>query len=349
MKVIKGRGALSNRPSRFLDTSSELDLEQGSEHIPATELMVDHARSIITRNESPDVPFEQSINPYRGCEHGCIYCFARPSHAYWDLSPGLDFETKIFYKPDGPQLLEAALKKPGYVCRPIVLGTNTDPYQPIDRKLQLTRQLMQVLQKYRHPFFLITKGSHVLRDLDILEEMAAARLCSVLVSLTTLDNELKARLEPRAAAPDSRLATIRSLTSAGVPTGILVAPIIPAINDAELEDLLAAGAAAGARTAGYVFLRLPREVRDLFYEWLHQHYPERAQRVISRIRESRGGSDYDSNFGSRMRGSGIYADLIAQRFKKACARLGLNSRESVEFDCEAFRHKMQVGHQLPLL
>lgn len=350
-KVIKGRGALTNRQSRFLNAQSELDEEEPeSRTIPATELMIDKSRSIITQNQSPDVPFEQSVNPYRGCEHGCIYCFARPSHAYWDLSPGLDFETKIFYKPDGPRLLEAALKKTGYHCRPIVLGTNTDPYQPIDRELYLTRQLMQVLQQYRHPFSLITKGSHVLRDLDILEEMAQDNLCSVMVSMTTLDKHLKRRLEPRAASPESRLNTIKALSETGVPVGVLVAPIIPAINDAELETILAASAEAGARSAGYVFLRLPHEVKDLFYEWLHEHYPERADHVISLIRQSRGGADYDSHFVRRMRGSGVYADLIAQRFQKACKRLGLNRDRLVDLDCEAFVRKMQkMGSQLSLL
>lgn len=343
----KGRAALSNPESRFLDTTSEFD--GGEEAAPRTELLLDRATSIITRNRSPDIPFEQSINPYRGCEHGCIYCFARPSHAYWDLSPGLDFETKIFYKPDGPRLLEETLKKSGYRCQPIVLGTNTDPYQPVDRQLQLTRRLMEVLQKYRHPFSLITKGSHVLRDLDILEEMAGERLCSVTVSLTTLDRSLKTRLEPRAASPESRLETIRRLAAAGVPTGVLIAPVIPAINDAELEALLTAAAEAGAEAAGYVFLRLPREVKDLFYEWLHQHYPQRAAHVISLIRQSRGGADYDASFGSRMRGSGVYADLIAQRFKKACIRLGLSVERGVELDCQPFVRRMQVGSQLSLL
>lgn len=348
-KATKGRGALSNCQSRFLNVRSEFDESEESMSNPATELMVDQASSIITRNDSPDVPFVQSINPYRGCEHGCIYCFARPSHAYWDLSPGLDFETKIFYKPNGPQLLEAALTKPGYHCRPVVLGTNTDPYQPIDRELQLSRELMQVLQKYRHPFSLITKGSHVLRDLDILEEMARDKLCSVMISVTTLDKDLKRRLEPRAASPEARLEALRALSEVGVPTGVLVAPIIPAINDAELEAILEACADAGARTADYVFLRLPREVRDLFYEWLEEHYPQRAKHVISLIRQSRQGGDYDHQFGTRMRGTGVYADLIAQRFRRACSRLGLNSDRMVDLDCSAFARTMGSGDQLSLL
>lgn len=349
MKAIKGRGALSNTQSRFVNVRSEFDDQMEAAANPATELIVDKASSIITRNSSPDVPFEQSINPYRGCEHGCIYCFARPSHAYLDLSPGLDFETKIFHKPNGPQLLEAALRKPGYRCQPIVLGTNTDPYQPIDRELQLTRQLMQVLQKYRHPFSLITKGSHVLRDLDILEEMARAGLCSVMVSVTTLDKNLKRRLEPRAASPESRLETVRALSAAGVPTGVLVAPVIPAINDCELEAILEACAEAGARAADYVFLRLPREVKDLFYEWLAEHYPRRARHVISLIRQSREGADYDHQFGTRMRGTGVYADLIAQRFRKACVRLGLTGDRMAGLDCSAFVRTVGLGDQLSLL
>ncbi|MGQ9427511.1 PA0069 family radical SAM protein [Gilvimarinus sp. F26214L] len=341
-RPIRGRGAISNRSSRFLQHHSHWEPEQPAEaeehrgRIPATELHVDRARSIITRNESPDVPFDRSINPYRGCEHGCIYCFARPSHAYLDLSPGLDFETRIFYKPDGPQLLEAALEKRNYRCAPIVLGTNTDPYQPVDQRLSLTRELLLVLQRYRHPVSIITKGSHVLRDRDILEAMAEDSLCSVTVSMTTLDNGLKRTLEPRTASPRSRLDTVAQLSAAGVPVGVLVAPVIPMINDQEMEAILEASAKAGAQTAGYVFLRLPREVRDLFYEWLHEHYPQRAEHVISLIRQSRAGGDYQNQFGQRMRGTGVFAELISQRFRKACARLQLNRRESVELNCDLF-------------
>lgn len=347
-KSIKGRGAISNRQSRYLGEQSDYDPAEDERTVPATELLVDHAKTIITRNKSPDVPFEQSINPYRGCEHGCIYCFARPTHAYWDLSPGLDFETKIFYKPEGPQLLEKALSRPAYRCQPIVLGTNTDPYQPVDQQLQITRKLLLVLQKYRHPFSLITKGSHVLRDLDIFEEMAREDLCSVTVSVTTLDKDLKRILEPRTASPQARLRTVAELTARGVPTGILMAPVIPMINDRELEVLLERCAQAGAATAGYVFLRLPLEVRDLFYEWLHNHYPDRAEHVISLIRQSRDGADYQSQFGRRMRGSGVYADLIAQRFKKACGRFGLNQRDPVALNCELFSKPIESGDQLSL-
>lgn len=347
-KLIKGRGAGSNRQSRFLDRQSDYDSDEDERIIPATELLVDRAKSIITRNKSPDVPFEQSINPYRGCEHGCIYCFARPTHAYWDLSPGLDFETKIFYKPEAPQLLEAALRRPAYRCEPLVLGTNTDPYQPVDQQLEITRQLLLVLQKFRHPVSLITKGSHVLRDLDILEDMARDNLCSVTVSVTTLDRQLKRTLEPRTASPEARLRIVANLAEKGVPTSVLVAPVIPMINDGEMEAILERCAAAGARTAGYVFLRLPLEVRDLFYEWLHNHYPDRAEHVISLIRQSRDGADYQNQFGRRMRGSGVYADLIAQRFKKACARFGLNKRDPVALNCDLFSKPAESGDQLAL-
>jgi DNA repair photolyase len=351
MKVIKGRGAGSNRQSRFLTLQSEVngEEEQEQDSAPATELLVDTAKSIITRNRSPDVPFEQSINPYRGCEHGCIYCFARPTHAYWDLSPGLDFETKIFYKPNAAELLESALQKPGYRCEPIVLGTNTDPYQPIDQRLQITRELLEVLQRYRHPVSLITKGSHVLRDLDILEEMAKDNLCSVMVSVTSLDNHLKRTLEPRTASPQSRLRTIARLSQSGVPVGVLMAPVIPMINDHEIEALLEACMEAGARTAGYVFIRLPLEVKGLFYEWLHSHYPERAEHVISLIRQSRDGADYQNEFGTRMRGTGVYADLIAQRFRKTTSRLGLAERETTSLNCELFKKMVQAGEQMSLL
>lgn len=337
-RVIKGRGAVSNRQSRFVAQQSAFDAEEMLEQteFPKTQLLVDTAKSIISRNRSPDLPFDQSINPYRGCEHGCIYCFARPTHAYWDLSPGLDFETKIIYKPNAAKLLEKALQKPGYQCEPIVLGTSTDPYQPIDQRLQITRELLLVLQRYRHPVSLITKGSHVLRDLDILREMARDNLCSVMVSVTSLDNQLKRSLEPRTASPQARLRIVAKLSEAGVPVGVLMAPIIPMINDHEIEKTLKACAEAGARSAAYVFIRLPLEVRDLFHEWLHSHYPDRADHVISLIRQSREGADYQNQFGTRMRGSGVYADLIAQRFRKASARLGLVKRDSIQLSCEHF-------------
>jgi DNA repair photolyase len=350
-RLVKGRGAVSNRQSRFVAQQSEFDDHEATEQkqYPETQLLVDNAKSIITRNRSPDVPFDQSINPYRGCEHGCIYCFARPTHAYWDLSPGLDFETKIIYKPNAAELLEKALQNPGYRCESIVLGTSTDPYQPIDQRLQITRELLLVLQRYRHPVSLITKGSHVLRDLDILQEMARDNLCSVMVSVTSLDNQLKRTLEPRTASPQARLRTITQLAESDVPVGVLVAPIIPMINDCEMESILKACAEAGARTAAYVFIRLPLEVRDLFHEWLHTHYPDRAEHVISLIRQSREGADYKNQFGTRMRGSGVYADLIAQRFKKASARFGLNRRESIQLNCDLFSRPVRSGDQLPLL
>lgn len=338
-KPLKGRGALSNGQSRYLATTSEWLEEEAAEetcHKPPTELIIDKAKSIIATNSSPDVPFDQSVNPYKGCEHGCIYCFARPTHAYWDLSPGLDFETKIFYKPNGPELLERAIDKPNYICKPLAFGTNTDPYQPIDQQLQITRQLLQVLQRFRHPFSLVTKGSHVLRDLDIFADMAADNLCSVRITITTLSNDLKRTLEPRAASARTRLEAVKVLHEHKVPVGILMAPVIPMINDMEIEQILEASAAAGARSANHLFIRLPLEVRDLFYEWLHAHFPERAKHVISLIRQSREGADYTSEFGTRMRGNGVFAELIAHRFAVTCKRFGLTQARESELTRDLF-------------
>jgi DNA repair photolyase len=341
-EAIKGRGALTNQPSRYLASHSEyfdaeLEDEEWAKGFPQTELILDHAKSIITTNKSPDIPFDQSINPYKGCEHGCIYCFARPTHAYWDLSPGLDFETKILYKPEGPDLLERAINKASYVCKPIAFGTNTDPYQPVDQQLQITRQLLQVLQRYRHPFTLVTKGSHVLRDLDIFTDMAADNLCSVRISVTTLSNELKRVLEPRAASVGSRLKTIKILSGNKVPVGILMAPIIPMINDMEIEDVIQASAEAGAQCANHIFIRLPLEVKELFHEWLHQHFPKRAKHVINLIRQSRNGADNSSEYGTRMRGTGVFADLIAKRFALTCERFGLVNSRNDELTMNLFR------------
>ncbi len=340
---IKGRGALSNEQSRYLTSRSEyfddelLDDEEAWPTKPRTELIRDSAKSIITTNQSPDIPFDQSINPYKGCEHGCIYCFARPTHAYWDLSPGLDFETKILYKPDGPALLEAALQKPKYVCKPIAFGTNTDPYQPVDQTLGITRQLLEILQRYRHPFTLVTKGSHVLRDLDIFTDMAADKLCSIRISVTTLSNELKRVLEPRAASVGARLKMLNTLSENKVPVGILMAPIIPMINDIEIEEVLEACAERGALSANHIFIRLPLEVKDLFHQWLQQHFPERAQHVINLIRQSRNGLDNSSKYGTRMRGTGVFADLIAERFALSCKRLGLQNRREDQLRCDLFK------------
>jgi len=310
----------------------------------------EHAKSIISRNQSPDIPFEQSINPFRGCEHGCIYCFARPSHAYVNLSPGLDFETKLFYKDNAAELLEQELSKPGYRCSPINLGANTDPYQPIERDLRTTRSILEVLQRFRHPVTIVTKGAALIgRDLDLLSEMAAARLVMVAVSVTTLDDELKRTLEPRAASAASRLRTIRRLTDAGIPVMVLVAPIVPFVTDAELERILEASAAAGARMAGYVMLRLPFEVKDLFREWLQAHVPLKAKHVMSLVQQMRDGKDYDAQWGRRQVGTGEYAAMIAKRFEVACRRFGIQRRGHWQLDTTAFRVPPRSGDQLTLL
>jgi DNA repair photolyase len=345
----RGRGTATNPHNRFAPQRSvafddgwyqEAPLTQG------TEVRLETAKSIITRNSSPDLPFDRSINPYRGCEHGCIYCYARPSHAYWDLSPGLDFETKLIAKTNAASMLEQQLSKPGYKCAPINLGSNTDPYQPIEREHRLTRQTLEVLLRYRHPVTIVTKGSLILRDLDLLVELAEQRLVAVMISLTTLDDELKRILEPRAAAPKARLRAIRVMREAGIPVGVLCSPMIPMINDSELESLLAEAHAAGAQSAAYMMLRLPLEVAPLFEEWLNAHYPQRAAHVLSLIRQCRGGELYDSRFGARMRGEGPFAALLAQRFAKASKRLGLDRREGYNLDCTAF---CPPGGQMSLL
>jgi DNA repair photolyase len=345
----RGRGTASNPANRFAPSRSVAEDDGWLQEVPpsrATEVRVEMAKSIITRNQSPDLPFDRSINPYRGCEHGCIYCYARPSHAYWDLSPGLDFETRLIAKTNAPTLLEQQLAKPGYVCAPINLGSNTDPYQPIERQQQLTRRTLQVLLDHRHPLTLVTKGSLILRDLDLLTELARQRLVAVMISLTTLDDELKRTLEPRAAAPAARLRAIRVLRDNGIPVGVLCAPMIPMINDMEMERLLEAAKDAGAQRASYMFLRLPREVAPLFAQWLQAHYPQRAEHVLSLVRQSRGGELYDSRFGARMRGEGAFAALLAQRFAVASKRLGLQGREGFELDCSRF---CPPGGQLALL
>ncbi|RJG12677.1 PA0069 family radical SAM protein [Pseudomonas cavernicola] len=345
----RGRGTASNPYNRFAPTRSVAEDDGWFQEVPlsrATEVRIETAKSIITRNQSPDLPFDRSINPYRGCEHGCIYCYARPSHAYWDMSPGLDFETKLIAKTNAAALLEQQLSKPGYVCAPINLGSNTDPYQPIEREHKLTRHTLEVLLRYRHPVTIVTKGSLVLRDLDLLSELAKQRLVAVMISLTTLDDELKRIMEPRAAAPAARLRAIRVLREAGVPVGVLCSPMIPLINDSELEQLLAEAKKAGAQSAAYMFLRLPREVAPLFEEWLSAHFPERAEHVLSLVRQSRGGELYDSRFGTRMSGEGLFADLLAQRFKLALKRLGLNRREGFNLDCSRF---CPPGGQMALL
>ena len=326
----KGRGAASKVAGRFekRELRGEDDgwgsVYEALDDAPAlrTQVTEERARSIISRNRSPDIAFSQSVNPYRGCEHGCVYCFARPSHAYLDLSPGLDFETKLFAKTNAAALLRAELGKPGYVPAPIALGINTDGWQPIERRHGISRACLAVLLETRHPLSIVTKGSALLRDLDLLAELAKLGLVCVYVSITSLDNTLSSTLEPRAAAPHTRLKMIAALREAGVPTGVLVAPVIPMITDMHLEHILEAAREAGAQSAGYVLLRLPHELKDIWREWLRLHYPDRAEHVMSLIRQMRGGKDYDSAFGSRMRGQGPFADLIAMRFAKARKRFG---------------------------
>jgi DNA repair photolyase len=318
--IKKGRGALSNQTGRF-ETLVKEDFDDGwddpdkcPEKIP-TQLFVDRAKTVITYNQSPDVPFDRSINPYRGCEHGCVYCFARPSHAYLGLSPGLDFETKLFYKPDAPELLKAELAAKNYRPASVALGINTDAYQPVERQLKLTRRLLEVLNEAHHPVSIVTKSSLIERYLDLLIALARDNLIHVCLSITTLNPDLARRLEPRAAAPKRRLQTLATLAEAGIPVFVLVAPLIPMLNDCELEKILQLSRDAGAVDAGYVLLRLPHEVKDLFAEWLQTHEPLKATHIMNRIYDSRGGKAYDSTFGVRMRGTGQYADLIAQRFQ----------------------------------
>ena len=342
---IKGRGSSGYLPGRFertVSTAVDDGWWQGEDEAfapqnPRTQVTEERARSIITRNQSPDLPFAQSLNPYRGCEHGCSYCFARPSHAYLNLSPGLDFETRLFAKTNAPELLRRELARPGYSPSPIALGINTDAYQPIERRLQLTRRLIEVLWEARHPFTLITKNALIVRDLDLLAALASEGLVHVYISVTTLDSRLSARLEPRAAAPHARLRAMRTLHEAGVPVGAMFAPVIPWINDPELEAVLRAVADAGASSAGYVVLRLPREVAPLFRDWLQAHYPQRAVHVMSTIQQLRGGKDYDSRFGSRFSGEGVYADLLARRFALALKHSGLAHRGWPPLDTAKFR------------
>jgi DNA repair photolyase len=343
---MKGRGAASFVRGRFEKTVAEAEddgwgsvyaADDDAEITPPklrTEVTEERARSIISRNQSPDIPFSQSLNPYRGCEHGCVYCFARPSHAYLDLSPGLDFETKLYAKTNAAERLRAELAKKSYRCTPISLGINTDAYQPIERRYRITRQLLEVFAECRHPVSLITKSALIQRDLDILVPMAKQGLVTVYVSITSLDNRLSSKLEPRAAAPHTRLNTVQALHEAGVPVGTMVAPIIPMITDREIEHILEAAYEHGARAAGYVLLRLPHELKDVWREWLALHYPERAEHVMSLVQQMRGGKDYDSAWGTRMRGEGPFADLIAMRFAKAYRRIGFGRLPSM--DCSKF-------------
>jgi DNA repair photolyase len=304
-------------------------------------------RTIITRNDSPDVPFDLSINPYKGCEHGCIYCFARPTHAYLGLSPGLDFESRIFSKPDAAARLREQFAKPSYRPQVIALGANTDPYQPAERSLEITRQILEVMVEHRHPVAIVTKSNLVARDLDLLRELAAQRLVHVLISITTLDRDLARRMEPRAPTPERRLQAMAELAAEGVPVGVLASPMIPGLNDAEMEKILEAAAKAGAASAGYILLRLPLEVKELFQEWLAVHFPTKASHVLSLIRETREGKLYDPEFGTRMRGSGQYAELLAKRFGVALRRFGLE-RRPVPLDVSGFRVPTVRGGQLAL-
>ena len=332
--AIKGRGAVSNHAGRYEPGDRVLEDDGwniGAELMderPQTSVTLDSSRKVIARNESPDLGFDRSINPYRGCEHGCIYCFARPTHAWLGLSPGLDFETRLFAKPDAAERLREELAARNYEVAPIALGTNTDPYQPTERKLGITRQILQVLRECRHPVTIVTKSALVVRDIDILSDMARDGLANVTLSVTTLDPELARTMEPRAPAPVRRIETIAALSAAGIPTGVMAAPIIPAINDMELERILDAAAGAGATSAAYVLLRLPLEIKDLFEEWLMAHYPQRALRVMALVRDTRGGKNYDSRWGTRMKGEGPYAEMIARRFALATKRLNLNRQRS---------------------
>ena len=325
----RGRGATINPGGRYeAEQRVAEDVGWGSlGELPPfrTEVAYEKARSIITRNDSPDISFDRSINPYRGCEHGCAYCFARPTHAYMGLSPGLDFETKLFAKPTAAKLLEKELARPGYEPKTMAIGTNTDPYQPIERRYRIMREILEVLDATSHPVGIVTKSALVLRDIDILSRMAKRNLVKVALSVTTLDRKLARAMEPRASTPQRRLDAIRLLSEAGVPTTVMVAPIVPALNEAEVERILEAGHAAGAREAGYVILRLPLEVRDIFIEFLEREYPDKAKHVMSMVKQMRGGKDYDSSWGQRMSGSGPYAWQIGRRFEIATRRLGLNT------------------------
>jgi len=351
----KGRGTISNAVSRY-EPAARFAVDDGwgsADEAPPpleTTFTLDSTRTIIARNDSPDIGFDRSINPYRGCEHGCVYCFARPTHAYLGLSPGLDFESRIFVKPDAARLLAAELAKPGYVCRTIAMGTNTDPYQPAERRYEITRAILEILRAHRHPVSIVTKSALVQRDIDILAEMAEQRLATVMVSVTTLDRALARRMEPRAATPQRRLETVRALADAGIPTGVLAAPMIPALNDAELEAILTAAKEAGAMSAGYVVLRLPLELKGLFREWLEAHAPMKARHVMSLVAELHGGKTYDARWGTRMSGSGKYAELLRIRYELACKRLGFRRGGNIgRLDTTLFRRPAAKGDQLTLL
>jgi len=347
----RGRGAQSNASGRF-EAEARVTFDDGWQSLDdlppfKTAVAVDAARKVITRNDSPDIGFDRSINPYRGCEHGCIYCFARPTHAYLGLSAGLDFESKLFIKPDAPALLEKELSAPGYEPKMIAIGTNTDPYQPIEREQKIMRGILEVLERTGHPVGIVTKSALVTRDIDILARMASRNLAKVALSVTSLDPKLARAMEPRASTPPKRLEALRQLSAAGIPTTVMVAPVIPALNDAEIERILDSAAHAGVREASYVLLRLPLEVRDLFREWLMAHYPDRYRHVFTLIREMRGGRDYDSQWGTRMKGTGPMAWMIGRRFEMACEKLGLNKRRA-KLTMDHFVRPPRGGEQLSL-
>src|SRR5690242_19903211 len=347
----RGRGAISNASGRY-EPTARIAFDDGwrsLDELPAfnTQVTVDATRKIITRNDSPDIGFDRSINPYRGCEHGCVYCFARPTHAYLGLSPGLDFESRLFMKPEAAELLEKELSAANYQPRVIAIGTNTDPYQPIDRRYEVMRRILEVLERAGHPVGIVTKSALVTRDIDILARMAERKLAKVALSVTTLDPELARKMEPRAATPMRRLEALRQLSHAGVPTTVMVAPVIPALNDSEMERILEAAQVAGVKEAGYVLLRLPLEVRDLFREWLMANYPDRYRHVMKLVRDTRDGKDYDSQWGTRMKGTGPYAWMLGRRFEVACERLGLNTART-SLTTQHFRKPKRDDAQMSL-
>ncbi|MFM0323926.1 PA0069 family radical SAM protein [Caballeronia glebae] len=353
---LKGRGAVTNVQGRYEKDERErvddgwlhaTDAENESAPPLRTQVFEERAKTILTRNSSPDIPFSVSLNPYRGCEHGCIYCFARPTHSYLGLSPGLDFESRIYAKINAPELLERELAKPNYEPEPIALGVNTDAYQPVERDLQLTRRVIRVLHDCGHPFAAITKSSLIERDIDLLAPMAERGQMMAAITVTTLDADIARTLEPRAATPSRRLRTIRTLAEAGIPVGVSIAPVIPFVTEPDMERVLEACAEAGATSASYIVLRLPWEVAPLFKDWLAAHFPDRAERVMSRVRDMRGGKDYDSNFATRMKGEGLWADMLKQRFQKATKRLGLNARQRGILDMSEFQRPAQRASPPP--
>ena len=347
----RGRGAATNRPGRF-ETYDRLVIDDGwdiADEVTQirTEVRLETARSIITYNKSPDLPFDRSINPYRGCEHGCVYCFARPSHAYLGLSPGLDFETRLTARPNAAEVLERELRNPKYSVAPIAIGTNTDPYQPIEHQHRITRACLEVLRDYNHPVAIVTKGTGILQDLDIIADLAARNLALVGISVTTLSPEIARKMEPRVPGPAKRLQVIRALSEAGVPTRIMVSPVVPGLTDHEVEAILEAGRDAGARAASWIMLRLPQEVAPLVEDWLREHFPDRAEKVLRRLREMHGGKLYDAQWGKRMRGEGVYASMIATRFEAAVKRLGF-ATGSLALRRDLFAMPPRKGDQLSL-